>query len=44
MAQKDKEIIMGRIEGTTDYKNFSECELVIEAVFENIAVKKEVFT
>ncbi|OPX40225.1 MAG: 3-hydroxybutyryl-CoA dehydrogenase [Desulfobacteraceae bacterium 4484_190.1] len=43
MTQEDKEIIMGRIKGTTDYNYFSDCELVIEAVFENINIKKEVF-
>lgn len=43
MAQEDKETIMGRIKGTTDYKDFSDRELVIEAVFENTGIKKEVF-
>lgn len=43
MAQEDKEVIMGHIKGTTDFKDFSDCDLVIEAVFESIDIKKKVF-
>lgn len=43
LDQKDKDTIMGRINGTTQYSDFSDCDLVIEAVFENAGVKKEVF-
>jgi len=43
LDQKDKNTIMGRINGTTQYSDFSDCDLVIEAVFENIDVKKKVF-
>lgn len=43
LDQKDKDAIMGRIKGTTGYNDFSDCDLVIEAVFENTDVKKEVF-
>ena len=43
LNQKDKDTIMGRINGSTQYSSFSDCDLVIEAVFENVDVKKEVF-
>jgi 3-hydroxyacyl-CoA dehydrogenase len=33
----------GRISGTTDYADLADCDLIIEAVFEEMAVKKEVF-
>ena len=32
------------IRGTTDQTEFADCELVIEAVFEDLAVKQQVFT
>jgi enoyl-CoA hydratase/3-hydroxyacyl-CoA dehydrogenase len=35
--------IMGRIQGTTDMAATKECDLVIEAVFEDMGVKKELF-
>jgi len=34
---------MARISGTTDYAALGEADLIIEAVFENMALKKEVF-
>jgi 3-hydroxyacyl-CoA dehydrogenase len=33
----------GRITGTTDYESLSDADLVIEAVFENLELKQEVF-
>ena len=35
--------IMGRIQGTTDIADTKECDLVIEAVFEDMDVKKKLF-
>jgi len=35
--------IMGRIKGTTSYDDLADCDLVIEAVFENPDIKKTVF-
>ncbi len=35
--------IMGRIVGTTDLNDAKDCDLVIEAVFEDMAVKKDLF-
>jgi 3-hydroxyacyl-CoA dehydrogenase len=32
------------ITGTTDYADYADCDFVIEAVFEELAVKKEVFS
>ncbi len=34
---------LGRLSTTTDYAGIADADLVIEAVFENLAVKKEVF-
>ncbi|MDN2567051.1 3-hydroxyacyl-CoA dehydrogenase NAD-binding domain-containing protein [Aquibium sp. A9E412] len=34
---------LGRLSGTTDYAGLADCDLVIEAVFEDMAVKEEVF-
>jgi len=36
--------ILSRIGATDNYKNLSECEIVIEAVSESIEIKKEVFS
>ena len=35
--------LRGLIQGTTEMSSFAECDLVIEAVFEEIGVKREVF-
>ena len=35
--------IMGRIQGTTDMAGTKDCDLVIEAVFEDMGVKRELF-
>jgi 3-hydroxyacyl-CoA dehydrogenase len=40
-AQVDKAI--GLISTTLDYADFADCDIVIEAVFENMAVKKQIF-
>jgi enoyl-CoA hydratase/3-hydroxyacyl-CoA dehydrogenase len=37
------EKIMGRIQGTTDLSDTKDCDLVIESVFENIQLKKDIF-
>lgn len=36
--------ILGRIEGTADMNAVKDCDLVIEAVFEDMAVKKDLFS
>jgi len=43
MSQEDKDATMSRIKGTTDMKVFASCDLVIEAVPENMDLKKKVF-
>ncbi len=39
----DVEKRMGLLSGTLDLKSLADCDLVIEAVFENMDVKKDVF-
>ena len=39
----EKEIIMGRIQGSTDLADLHDADLVIEAVVENMAIKKQIF-
>jgi len=43
MSQEDKDATIARIKGTTDMKDFASCDLVIEAVPENMDLKKKVF-
>jgi len=43
MSQQDMDTILGRIKGTTVLSEFSDCDLVIEAVVENLEIKKQVF-
>jgi 3-hydroxybutyryl-CoA dehydrogenase len=43
ISQQDKETTLGRIKGTTDIKDFFNCDLVIEAVTENMDLKKKIF-
>ncbi|MFN3546537.1 MAG: 3-hydroxyacyl-CoA dehydrogenase NAD-binding domain-containing protein [Mesorhizobium sp.] len=43
MTEEAKDKRMGLLTGTTDYADLTDCDLIIEAVFEEMAVKKEVF-
>lgn len=43
IAQQDKDATLNRIKGTTNTKDFSDCDLVIEAAIENIELKKKIF-
>ena len=43
ITQQDKEAALNRIKGTTDTKDFSDCDLVIEAAIENMDLKKKIF-
>jgi 3-hydroxybutyryl-CoA dehydrogenase len=38
-----KSEVMGRLEGTTDLRSLAACDIVIEAVVENLATKREVY-
>jgi 3-hydroxybutyryl-CoA dehydrogenase len=44
LSEQDKHYILERIKGTTDIKDFSDCDFVIEALTENMSMKKEVFS
>jgi 3-hydroxybutyryl-CoA dehydrogenase len=43
LSQKDKDATLGRIKGTTNTKDFSDCDLVIEVAIENLELKKKIF-
>ena len=43
ITEDDKKKIMGKIKGTTKLSDMKDADLVIEAIFENVKVKKELF-
>jgi 3-hydroxybutyryl-CoA dehydrogenase len=43
MAQWDMDKVLANLSGTTQLTDLADCDLVVEAVTENFAVKKEVF-
>ncbi len=43
LKPEDVEKRMGLLTGTLDFKALADCDLVIEAVFENMDIKKDVF-
>ena len=43
LSPPDKEATLGRIKGTTNSQDFADCDLVIEAVIENLELKKQIF-
>ena len=43
LKENEKSVILGRITGTTNFEDLSSCELVIEAVTENLNTKQEIF-
>jgi 3-hydroxybutyryl-CoA dehydrogenase len=43
LESKDKDAILGRIKGTTDMSQLKDVDFVIEAVIENLELKKSVF-
>jgi len=43
MSQQAAETCLANLDGSVDYQSLSECDLVLEAVFEDINVKKELF-
>jgi 3-hydroxybutyryl-CoA dehydrogenase len=43
MEQSAADDIRGRIQGTTDYADFADCDLVIEAITENLELKLELW-
>ena len=43
MSKEDKDKILSKISGTTDLKDLKDMDIVIEAIFENIQAKKDLF-
>lgn len=43
ISEKEKDATLGRIKGTTDISDFSQCDLVIEAIPEIMDLKKKIF-
>jgi len=43
VSQAEKEATLARIKGTTNIKDFGDCDLIIEAAIENMDVKKKIF-
>ena len=43
LSKQDKDAILSRIQGTTNTRDFSDCDLVIEAAIENLDLKKKIF-
>jgi 3-hydroxybutyryl-CoA dehydrogenase len=43
VSQEEKNSALARIKGTTSYEDFADCDLVVEAVIEEMEFKKKVF-
>src|SRR3954467_1282978 len=43
MEQSDADGVRGRIQGTLDYSDFADCDLVIEAITEDLGLKLEMW-
>ena len=43
MKPEEKKLIVSRLRGTTELKDLKDMDLIIEAIFENIKIKKELF-
>ena len=43
LSQQDKDSTQARIKGTTNTKDFADCDLVIEATIEKLDLKKKIF-
>lgn len=44
VAQEEMDAALARIQGTVDIQDFKDCDLVIEAIIENMEAKKEIFS
>lgn len=42
-SQEEADAVRARIEGSTDYRDLADCDLVIEAITENLALKLEMW-
>ncbi len=43
ISEQDKAVIMARLSGTTNVEDLADCDLVVEAAVENMAIKKTIF-
>ncbi len=43
LTPQDKDAALGRIKGTTNIKDFGDCDLIIEASIENMELKNKIF-
>ncbi|MCB9929221.1 MAG: hypothetical protein H6844_07395 [Alphaproteobacteria bacterium] len=43
MTEQERDAALARMQSTTDLADLADCDLVIEAIFENLAVKRELF-
>jgi len=43
ITQQEKDSTLARIKGTTDTRDFGDCDLVVEAAVENMELKKKIF-
>jgi 3-hydroxyacyl-CoA dehydrogenase / enoyl-CoA hydratase / 3-hydroxybutyryl-CoA epimerase len=43
LTDAERGALVGRITATADFRDLSDCELVVEAVFEDLALKREVY-
>jgi len=44
MSEEDRDATLGRLSGTLELGDFEECDLIIEAIVENLDAKHELFT
>lgn len=43
MSQEDRDAALGRMQDSSELSDLAECDLVIEAIFENLDLKKDLF-
>ncbi len=43
LTAEQKDAALGRLRGTTNYEDFADCDLIIEAIIENLPVKRETY-
>src|SRR3954449_12407779 len=43
MTQEDADAVLGRIHGTLDYADYADCDLVLEAITENLGMKLDMW-
>jgi 3-hydroxybutyryl-CoA dehydrogenase len=43
ITQQEKDLILGRIKGTTSMGDFHDCDIVLEAAIEDMKLKKDIF-